>query len=168
MQAEAKAVAHTVNKHIRIDEELWQRLEEAARELDTTANRLLAELAQRWLEKRAWPTTEAEVQIARASLFAAQVLGHDMMAAGRGQEIDEWARGGRWSVVEGRRRCRRKGRRRTDGASGCGAKGTRVNVTRPFRKPATSAAPLFTRPGPAPLRVQRMRSPARNSMVSAR
>ncbi len=89
MQAEAKAVANTVNKHIRIDEELWQCLEEAARELDTTANRLLAELAERWLEKRAWPTTEAEVQIARASLFAAQVLAHDMMAAGRGQEIDE-------------------------------------------------------------------------------
>ena len=72
MQAEAKAVAHTVNKHIRIDEELWQRLEEAARELGTTANRLLAELAERWLEKRAWPTTEADVHpadaVARAKL----------------------------------------------------------------------------------------------------
>ena len=89
MQAEAKAVAHTVNKHIRIDEELWQRLEEAAGELGTTANRLLAELAERWLEKRAWPTTEAEIQVARAALFAAQAIAHDMIAAGRGREIDE-------------------------------------------------------------------------------
>ena len=101
MQSEAKAVAHTVNKHIRIDEELRQRLEEAARELGTTPNRLLAELAQRWLEKRAWPTTEAEIQVARASLFAAQAIAHDMMAAGRGQEIDEMSADGMGSVEEG-------------------------------------------------------------------
>ncbi|MDE0101270.1 MAG: hypothetical protein OXN89_02720 [Bryobacterales bacterium] len=82
-------MGRTVNKHIRIDEELWQRLEKAAGELGTTANRLLAELAARWLENRAWPRTDAEVQIARASLFAAQAIAHDMMAAGRGQEIDE-------------------------------------------------------------------------------
>ena len=89
MQAEEKVVAPTVNKHIRIDEELWQRLEKAAGELGTTANRLLAELASRWLENRAWPRTDAEVQIARASLFAAQAIAHDMIAAGRGREVDE-------------------------------------------------------------------------------
>ncbi len=89
MQAEAKPVADTVNKHIRIDEEVWQRLETAAGDLGTTANRLLAELAGQWLDNRAWPRTDAEVQIARASLFAAQAIAHDMMAAGRGQEIDE-------------------------------------------------------------------------------
>ena len=82
-------MAPTVNKHIRIDEEVWQRLEKAAAGLGTTANRLLAELASRWLEHRAWPRTDAEVQIARASLFAAQAIAHDMLAAGRGQEIDE-------------------------------------------------------------------------------
>ena len=79
----------TVNKHIRIDEELWQRLEKAAGELGTTANRLLGELARRWLENHAWPRTDAEVQIARASLFAAQAIAHDMMAAGRAREVDE-------------------------------------------------------------------------------
>ena len=89
MQAEAEAVTRTVNKHIRIDEELWQRLEKAAGELGTTANRLLAELAGQWLENRVWPRTDAEVQIARASLFSAQAIAHDMMAAGRGREIDE-------------------------------------------------------------------------------
>ena len=89
MQAEAKAVARTVNKHIRIDEELWQRLEKAAGDLRTTANRLLAELAGQWLDNRAWPRTDAEVQIARASLFTAQAIALDMTAAGRGQEIDE-------------------------------------------------------------------------------
>ena len=82
-------MARTVNKHIRVDEELWQRLEEVAKDLGTTANRLLAELAKRWLGNHAWPRTDAEVQIARASLFAAQAIAHDMVAAGRGQEIDE-------------------------------------------------------------------------------
>ena len=40
----------TISKHIRIDEELWKRLEGIAGEEDVTANRLLAELAERWLE----------------------------------------------------------------------------------------------------------------------
>ncbi len=82
-------MAVTINKHIRIDEELWERLEKAAGELDTTANRLLTKLAAQWLEKRAWPRTEAEIQVARASLFTAQAIANDMITAGRGREIDE-------------------------------------------------------------------------------
>ena len=42
----------TISEHIRIDEELWKRLETAAGEIDTTASRLLAELADCWLKSR--------------------------------------------------------------------------------------------------------------------
>ena len=79
----------TINKHIRIDEELWKRLEKAAGESDTTANRLLAELAERWLETREWPQSEVQVRVARASLFTAQAIALDMIAAGRKKEVDD-------------------------------------------------------------------------------
>ena len=79
----------TVSKHIRIDEELWERLEVAARDGDTTANRLLAGLARRWLENQEWPQTEVQIRVARSSLFTAQAIALDMIAAGRKDEVDE-------------------------------------------------------------------------------
>ena len=79
----------TINKHIRIDEELWKRLEKAARESGTTANRLLAELAERWLEAREWPQSEVQIRVARASLFTAQAIALDMITAGRKNEVDQ-------------------------------------------------------------------------------
>ena len=83
------AVAGTVNKHIRIDEEIWKRLEVAAKDRETTANRLLSELAAQWLENREWPRTDVQVQVARSSLFTAQAVARDMIAAGREKEIEE-------------------------------------------------------------------------------
>ena len=82
-------MARTLNKHIRIDEALWARLETAAKETDTTANRLLADLATQWLENREWPRTEVQIQVARSSLFAAQAIAHDLIAAGREDEIEK-------------------------------------------------------------------------------
>ncbi len=79
----------TINKHIRIDEELWKRLETAAAERDTTANRLLAELAERWLETREWPQSEVQVRVARASLFTAQAIALDMIAASRRRDVSD-------------------------------------------------------------------------------
>ena len=79
----------TINKHIRIDEELWKRLEKAAGESDTTANRLLAALAERWLKTREWPPSEVQVRVARASLFTAQAIALDMIAAGRKKQVDQ-------------------------------------------------------------------------------
>ena len=79
----------TVNKHIRIDEEIWERLEAAAKDRETTANRLLTELAAQWLENREWPRTDVQVQVARSSLFTAQAVARDMIAAGREKEIEE-------------------------------------------------------------------------------
>ena len=78
----------TISKHIRIDEKLWKRLEAAAGDEDFTANRLLAELAERWLGTREWPQSEVQVRVARASLFAAQAIALDMIAAGRKTEVD--------------------------------------------------------------------------------
>ena len=79
----------TISKHIRIDEELWKRLEAAAGEEGVSANRLLAELAERWLESREWPQSEVQVRVARASLFTAQAVALDMIAAGRKNEVDQ-------------------------------------------------------------------------------
>ena len=61
----------------------------AAAESDTTANRLLAEFAERWLETRERPNSEVQVRVARASLFAAQAIALDMIAAGRKNEVDQ-------------------------------------------------------------------------------
>ena len=82
-------MAKAVNKHIRIDEELWQRLEAAAKDRNTTANRLLAELATQWLEERQWPATVVQIQVARSSLFTAQAVMRDLIAAGREAEIEQ-------------------------------------------------------------------------------
>ena len=79
-------MAGTVNKHIRIDEEIWERLEAAAKDRETTANRLLA---AQWLENREWPRTDVQIQVARSSLFTAQAVARDMIAAGREKEIEE-------------------------------------------------------------------------------
>ena len=82
-------MAKSVNKHIRIDEKLWERLAAAARDSDTTANRLLSELAAQWLENREWPRSAVQIRVARSSLFTAQAIARDMKKAGRQQEIDE-------------------------------------------------------------------------------
>ena len=80
-------MANTVNKHIRIDADIWERLEAAATDRNTTANRLLAKLATQWLKNREWPSTDVQIQVARASLFTAQAMARDMAAAGREKEI---------------------------------------------------------------------------------
>ena len=80
-------MAKTVNKHIRIEAEVWDRLEAAARDHNTTANRLLTQLATQWLKDREWPLTDVQIQVARASLFTAQAIVHDMTTAGRDKEF---------------------------------------------------------------------------------
>ena len=79
----------TISKHIRIDQELWKRFETGAGEIDTTANRLLAELAERWLATRVWPQSEVQVQVARASVFAQQAIALEMIAAGCQKRVDQ-------------------------------------------------------------------------------
>ena len=50
---------------------------------------LLAELAKRWLETREWPQLEVQVRVARASLFTAQAIALDMIAAERKKQVDQ-------------------------------------------------------------------------------
>ena len=69
--------------------EQWQRIERDAEGSALTANQLVMELAMKALDRREWPSTEAEIRVARASLFAAQALAPDLIANGREQEVQE-------------------------------------------------------------------------------
>ena len=82
-------MARTLQKNIRVTPEQWKRIENAARERNVSANRLVVELVMEVLDRCEWPRTEAEIRVARASLFAAQVLARDLISSGREQEIAE-------------------------------------------------------------------------------
>ena len=79
----------TINKHIRVLPEQWERIERAAQGSALTPNQLVIELAINALDRRKWPRSEAETRVARASLFAAQVLARDLIAKGRDDELQQ-------------------------------------------------------------------------------
>ena len=85
-------MANTVNKHIRVDENDWKRIENAAREQGISPSRLLISATLEAIDGREWPRTEAEIYLLRSAMFAAQAIARDMEAAGRGDEIAEIAR----------------------------------------------------------------------------
>ena len=85
----ANSTQTTVDKHIRTLPEQWERIERAAQGTVLTANQLVIELAVEALDRREWPRTEAEIRVARASLFAAQAIARDLIAAGREHEVEE-------------------------------------------------------------------------------
>ena len=64
--------------------EQWERIERAAQGTALTANQLVIQLAIEALDRREWPRTEAEIRVARASLFAAQAI-----ARGREHDVQE-------------------------------------------------------------------------------
>ena len=78
-----------LHKHIRILPEQWQRVERAAAGIVYSANQLLVELAMEALNRRASLDREAEVRVARASLFAAQAIARRLIADGREDEVRE-------------------------------------------------------------------------------
>ncbi len=82
-------MTRTLQKNIRVTPGQWNRIENAARKRDVSANRLVVELAMEALDRHEWPRTEVEIQVARASLFAAQVLARDLILSGREQEVSE-------------------------------------------------------------------------------
>ena len=82
-------MARTLQKNIRVTPEQWDRIENAARKRDVSANRLVVELAIEALERREWPRTELEIRLLRSSMFAAQAMARDMIAAGREDEVEE-------------------------------------------------------------------------------
>ena len=80
-------MAQSQQKNIRVTAEQWTRIEEVARERQVSPNQLVVELAIETLDRREWPDTEAEIKVARASLFTAQVLARDLIDKGREQEV---------------------------------------------------------------------------------
>ena len=56
---------------------------------DVTANQLLVELAMEALDRREWPSTSLEIHLLRSCLFTAQAVAHDMIGAGRENDVGE-------------------------------------------------------------------------------
>ena len=82
-------MAQTLTKNIRVTPEQWDRIEKFAKDRDISANRLVVELVMEALDRREWPRTELDIQVAKAALFAAQVLRRDLVATGREDEVEE-------------------------------------------------------------------------------
>ncbi len=82
-------MAQSQQKNIRVTAEQWHRIEQAAKERQVSPNQLVVELATEALDRREWPSTETEIKVARASLFAAQALARDLIANGREEEVQE-------------------------------------------------------------------------------
>ena len=79
----------SLHKHIRVSRAQWERIERAAEGSPHSPNQVLVELAIEALDRREWPVTNTEMRVARASLFAAQVLARGLIADGRDQEVQE-------------------------------------------------------------------------------
>lgn len=77
----------TINKHIRIDEDHWKRIEKAAHERGISPSRFMTSAALEAIEGRDWPRTEAEIHLLRSAMFVAQAIIRDMEKAGREEEI---------------------------------------------------------------------------------
>ena len=82
-------MAKTLSKTVRVTEDQWNRVETAARKRNESPNHLLVKLAMEALDRHEWPRTELEIQLLRSTLFTAQAMARDMIANGRGEEIEE-------------------------------------------------------------------------------
>ena len=79
----------TFQKNIRVTPEQWNRIEKTARERGISPNRLIVDLVMEALDHGEWPSTEAEIRVARASLFTAQAIARDLISAGREGDVRE-------------------------------------------------------------------------------
>ncbi len=82
-------MAKTLSKTVRVTEDQWNRVENAARKRNQSPNHVLVQLAMEALDRREWPRTELEIQLLRSTLFTAQATARDMIANDRGEEIEE-------------------------------------------------------------------------------
>ena len=82
----------TINKHIRVDEDHWKRIEQEAHKRGISPSRLMISAALEVIEGREWPRTEAEIHLLRSAMFTAQSIIRDMERAGREEEIEEISR----------------------------------------------------------------------------
>ena len=82
-------MAKTLNKHIRVDEDHWERIEQAAKRRGISPSRLMIEATLQAMEGPEWPRTEIEIRVARSCLFTAQAIARDMIATGRGEQLEQ-------------------------------------------------------------------------------
>ena len=80
---------NTINKHIRVNEDHWRRIEKAAHEQGISPSRLMISATLEAIEGRKWPRTEAEIHLLRSAMFTAQAIIRDMEKAGRKEEIEQ-------------------------------------------------------------------------------
>ena len=85
----SQSTRKSIRKNIRVTPEQWNRIEKSARERGISPNRLIVDLVMEALDRGEWPRTEAEVSVARASLFTAQAITRDLIAARREGAIQE-------------------------------------------------------------------------------
>lgn len=79
----------TINKHIRVDEDHWKRIEKAAHERGISPSRFMISATLEAIEGREWPNTEAEIHLLRSAMFTAQAIIRNMEKAGREEEIEQ-------------------------------------------------------------------------------
>ena len=82
-------MGNTINKHIRVDEEHWRQIENAAHERGISPSRLMISSTLDVIEGREWPRTEAEIHLLRSAMFTAQAIIRDMERDGREEEIEQ-------------------------------------------------------------------------------
>ena len=85
-------MGRTINKHIRVNEDHWKRIEYAAHERGISPSRLMISSTLKAIEGREWPRTEAEIHLLRSAMFTAQTIIRDMERAGREEEIEQISR----------------------------------------------------------------------------
>ena len=78
-----------LKKSLRVRPGQWEMIEQAAEGTALTANQLVIELAIEALERRRMFSPEAEIRVARTSLFTAQAIARDLIASGREKEVGE-------------------------------------------------------------------------------
>lgn len=83
------SIEKTVKKTLRVRPEEWELIEHAAKETRLTANQLVIELALEALERRRMFSPEAEIRVARSSLFTAQAIARDLIAAGKEKDVQK-------------------------------------------------------------------------------
>ena len=82
-------MSRTLQKNIRVATKHWERIELAANERGLTPNQLVIELTMEAPDRREWPRTKHEIRILRSSMLTAQAVARDMIAAERGDEIQD-------------------------------------------------------------------------------
>ena len=83
----SQTIRKSIQKNIRVTPEQWNRIEKSARERGISPNRLVVDLVMEALDRGEWPRTEAEIRVARASLFTAQAIARDLISAGKEEDV---------------------------------------------------------------------------------